>query len=52
MRLTKKYENGQAFIKESKGSELNMSEELFIVARKIFDDRYAVMEEGKSKNGF
>ena len=52
MRLTKKYENGQAFIKESKGSELNMSEELFIVIKKIFEDSYAVMQKNKSGNSF
>ena len=52
MRLTKKYENGQAYIKESKGSELNMSEELFIASKKIFEDRYAVMKKSKSGNSF
>ena len=51
-RMTIRSENGMSSVKDMKSSDLNMSEELFNFIKKGFEAGNALMEEGKSKNGF
>ena len=51
-RMTIISENGMSFVKDMKASDLNMAEELFNFIKKGFEAGNALMEEGKSKNGF
>ena len=51
-RMTLIHEGGKTTIKESKGSELNMSEELFNFIKDGFTDSNKLIEEANDKNKF